>query len=71
MFNSQGYAGHKLCSADCRITSEATETMPATPGIASTRSSQAAPDMQEQASSLLNYAWKHVFEQPGLPVPLR
>jgi len=56
----------------CRTASAATQDLPPSPGTLPARSDQAEADAgQQQASSLLNYAWKHVFELPGLPIPLR
>ena len=66
----------------CRRDTEAS-AMQATPVPASTpprgvgpasppsKGSEPAPEAAEQARTLLNYAWKHVFELPGLPSTLR
>ncbi len=55
-----------------RTASDATQAS-GTPGASPVRQGQAEPlpAKQEQARSLLNYAWKHVFELPGLPSALR
>ncbi|DBA87791.1 TPA: hypothetical protein ACH3X1_004788 [Trebouxia sp. C0004] len=53
-------------------TSAATQDLPTSPGTLPARPDKAeANASQQQASSLLEYAWKHVFELPGLPIPLR
>ena len=56
----------------CRTASAITQDLPLSPGTLPTRPDQTEADArQQQASSLLEYAWKHIFELPEPPTPLR
>ncbi len=56
----------------CRTAGAATQDLPLSPGTLPTRPDQTEADArQQQASSLLEYAWKQVFELPEPPIPLR
>ena len=55
-----------------RTASAATQDLPLSPGTLTAGPDQTEADArQQQASSLLEYAWKHVFELPEPPTPLR
>ena len=55
---------------ECRTQSDALQTPPGMPGSA-TPPAEPAPAATQQATALLDYAWKHVFDIPGLPSALR
>ena len=72
MHSLQDLARPQALGLGCRTASAATQDLPLSPGTLPTGPDQIEADArQQQASSLLEYAWKHVFELPEPPISLR